>query len=78
MWDKLLADGFDSSVPAATKGEALVAIRAFVDANGADHAAYQPVVGDWYALVMPVGAGAAHFARHFLWAECCDERGAAR
>ena len=78
VWDQLLADGFDSSVPAATKGEALVAIRAFVDANGADHAAYQPVVGDWYALEVPIGAGAAHFARHLLWAECCDERGAAR
>ena len=25
-----------------------------------------------------MGAGATHFACHFLWAECCDERGAAR
>ena len=78
VWDQLLADGFDPSVPAATKGDALVAIRAFVDANGAGHAAYQPVAGDWYALQGPAGAGALHFARYFSWEECCDERGAAR
>ena len=78
VWDQLLADGFDSSVPAATKGDALVAIRAFVDTNGAGHAAYQPVAGDWYALEGPGGAGAQHFARYFSWEECCDERGAAR
>ena len=30
------------------------------------------------ALIARSGAGAAHFSRHLLWAECCDERGAAR
>ena len=67
VWDQLLADGFDSSVPAATKGDALIAVRAFVDTNGAGHAAYQPVAGDWYALEGPGGAGAQHFARYFSW-----------
>ena len=78
VWDQLLADGFDPSVPAATKGDALVAVRSFVDTNGTGHAAYQPVAGDWYALEVPGAVGAMHFARYFSWEECCDERGAAR
>ena len=46
----------------------------FVDANGADHAAYQPVAGDWYALEVPGAVGAMHFARYFMWEECGASR----
>ena len=87
LWRRLCADGFDISTPAATVGEALRAIRSFVEIHGVAHAEYCPNPGQWVPLGDAIGAqvGAANAGRgrnhclyQMFWENFAEADGSAR
>ena len=87
LWRRLCADGFDISTPAPNVGEALRAIRGFVEIHGVAHAEYCPNPGHWVPLGDAIGAhgGAANAGRgrnhclyQMFWENFAEADGSAR
>ena len=77
MWRRAEADGFDTS-PAATKGEALIRMRDWIDEVDPSHADYEAQPTDWYRLEARSAGGAAHWMYDWKLQDCVGEDGRAR
>ena len=69
IWRRAETDGFDVS-PAATKGEALSRLRAWIDEVDPTHPDYEAQPTDWYRLEVRAAAGAAHWMYDWRLEDC--------